>query len=184
MRHGIHHGPLMNLLEQLRKNSTWKEISGYKNDKRMKSEELILRFFALSENWRTYQKPLSGFLSNYSERNQNLEKGRIEELKNNFQNTIEIANKLFGKLAFRTFDKDQKNPKFNAALFDAQMVAIFELDLKDSDIKRLKENDLLKKTAKLLEEDKFTKLISQSTTDKNSVINRIRLFQDFLKKLL
>lgn len=184
LRHGIHHGPLMKLLEHLRKNTTWKELSGYKNDKRMKSEELILRFFALSENWRTYQKPLSGFLSHYSEKNQNLKEEKVEELNYTFQRTIEKANKLFGKLAFRTFDKDLKNSKFNAALFDAQMIAIFEMDLNDADIKKLKGNDLLKETSKLLEDEKFTKFISQSTTDKNSVINRIRLFQDFLKKLL
>lgn len=184
LRHGIHHGSLMNLLEKLRKNETWKEVSGYKNDKRMKSEELILRFFSLSEYWRTYQKPLSGFLSSYSERYQNADKDKIAELKGNFESTIQIANDLYGKLAFRTFDRELKNSKFNAALFDAEMIAFFELDLTPKDIQTLKNKDVVKKTVKLFEDEKFLKQISQATTDKNAVLSRIRTFQTFLKNLL
>ncbi len=184
LRHGVHHGPLMLLLDKLGKNSKWKELSGYKNDKRMKSEELILRFFALSDNWRNYQKPLSGFLSNYSEKNQKLKDENLLEIETNFLKTLDTVHDVYSKLAFRSFDMDFKNAKFNAAIFDAQMIAFLELDLNEKQRTILKKNDIIGKTAKLLNSDDFSKFISQSTTDKNAVLSRIRLYKEFIEKLV
>lgn len=184
LRHGIHHGPLMLLLDKLGKNSKWKEVSGYKNDKRMKSEELILRFFALSDNWRNYQKPLSGFLSNYSEKNQRLKDENLLEIETNFIKTLDTIYDLYGKLAFRSFDMDLKNAKFNAAFYDAQMIAFLELDINDKQRANIKKNNIIGKTAKLLNNDDFSKFISQSTTDKNAVLSRIRLYKEFIEKLV
>ena len=184
LRHGIHHGRLMKLLEKIAKNQSWKNISGLKTDKRMKGEELILRFFALSENWRNYQKPMSGFLSNFSEKNRNLENQELEVLETNFLKVLDTVEKLYGNLAFRSFDLLLKNSKFNAAIYDAQSIAIHEMDLNQNQINTLIKNDIAHKTAELYERDEFSRLTSQSTTDRNAVLNRIRLFTEFLKELL
>ena len=184
LRHGMHHGPLMLLLDKLGQKTKWKELSGYKNDKRMKSEELILRFFAFSDNWRNYQKPLSGFLSNYSENNKKLNEKTLLEMESNFTKTLNTIHGLYDKLAFRSFDLDLKNAKFNAAMFDAQMITFLELDLNDKQKTILIKNNIVTNTAKLLNTEEFSKFISQSTTDKNSVLSRIRLYKEFVEKLL
>ena len=184
LRHGIHHGPLMVLLEKIAKSKNWKEISGYRNDKRMRSEELILRFFALSDNWRNYKKPMSGFLSNYSEQNQKLSDNELKKIEYSFNTTIEISKKIFKELAFRSFDKNYKNAKFNAAIFDAQMVAFYELNLTDKQISKLMTKNIIPKTFDLYESDEFIKLISQSTTDTKSLQDRIRIFKRFIQNLL
>ena len=62
----------MLLIDELVKDKTWKKLIHIKDDKRMKSEELILRFFALTKNLENYQKPLSNFLNNYCEKNKNM----------------------------------------------------------------------------------------------------------------
>jgi hypothetical protein len=184
LRHGVHHGALMEMLDRIAKTKAWKEVSGYKNDKRMKSEELILRFFSLADNWRNYQKPMSGFLSNYSEKKQKPTKDEVAVLEINFAQAIDSAQRLYKNLAFRSFDKTLKNPKFNAAIFDAQMIAFHELELTDKQIDALIRKDIVHATAELYEKEAFSKLISQSTTDKNSVQTRIRLFREFIEKLL
>ena len=184
LRHGVHHGPLMELIDLIGKDKTWKLVNGYKNDKRMRSEELILRFLALADDWRNYQKPMSGFLSNFSDKNQKSKKRKLEEYKLNFTNSIRIAHKIYGHLAFRSYDATLKSPKFNAALFDAQMISFHELDLSEEQIATLIQKDIIIKTAQLIEKDEFTKLISQATTDKNSVQSRIRIYKEFIQNLL
>ena len=182
LRHGIHHGPLMTLLENVAKDKLWKEISGFKTDKRMKGEELILRFFSLADNWRNYQKPMSGFISNYSENKKNLNPDKLKELEQNFFSVLLTVKKIYGNLSFRSFDSDLKNAKFNAALYDAQTVAIQELDLSEKQIEKLKTGNIVKKTSELINDDSFSKLIGQATTDRNSVVTRIRTFKEFLQQ--
>ncbi len=62
LRHGIHSGPLMELCEKLGKSSLFSDLTLTKNDRRMKADELVLRFFAFCDNWRNYAKPLVSFL--------------------------------------------------------------------------------------------------------------------------
>jgi hypothetical protein len=184
LRHGVHHGSLMNLLEKVSKYKGWKDSTGFKTDKRMKGEELILRFFALSDNWRNYLKPMSGYLSAFSEKNRNLEKDELDTLEQNLYNVITTIIQLYGNLAFRSYDKTLKNAKFNTALFDAQSIALHELDLSDAQINKLKKKDIIQKTVGLFDQDEFSKFISQATTDKNAVQGRIRQYKKFIENLL
>lgn len=88
LRHGIYIGPLMKLLEELSSDKKWKLLSKTSRDKRMRSEELILRYFALIDSWRTYTKPMSSFITTYCENNRfiNIEEKKIIE--NNFKKSF------------------------------------------------------------------------------------------------
>ena len=72
LRHGLYMGTLMQKIELLSKNSVFKRLTMTENDKRMKADELILRFFAFSSSWRDYNKPLADFLNRYCELNKNM----------------------------------------------------------------------------------------------------------------
>ena len=87
-------------------------------------------------------------------------------------------------LIFKTFDKNYKNIKFNAALFDAQMVAISELNPSAVQIERINKNTFKEELNKLVLDDIFSKYISSGTTDKRSVQERIRLFKALVQKFL
>lgn len=184
LRHGIHSGPFMELLEKLGNNKLFRELTLNKTDKRMKSDELALRFLSLSDDWRNYTKPLVSFLNNFSEVNRNTNKNKLTELENEFTSTLNKVNLALDKFSFKTYEATLKNAKFNAALFDAQMVSFYELNPSDDKIKELVTNNFIQKNQSFIESEEFNKYISSGTTDKNSVINRITDYKSFLNKLL
>ena len=184
LRHGIHAGPLMDLLEKLGNNKLFRELTLNKTDKRMKTDELILRYLSFVENWRNYTKPLVLFLNNYSETNRNLETHRIGELESDFLSVLDKVNLALGKFSFKTYDKSSKNAKFNAALYDAQIISFKELNPTNEKIQKLADKNFVAKNQEFIESDPFNKYISSGTTDRNSVINRITEYKTFLRKLL
>jgi len=184
LRHGIHSGPFMELLEKLGDNKLFRELTLNKTDKRMKSDELALRFLSLSENWRTYSKPLVTFLNNFSEANRNSSPDRLKVLEKEFTTTLKQVNLALDKFSFKTYDENLKNAKFNAALFDAQMISFYELNPSDEKISELTKKNIRIKNQEFINSEDFNKLISSGTTDKNSVIGRITDYKLFLNQLL
>lgn len=108
LRHGLNHGLLMTKLESLAAYSKWKKAVGIRSDKRMKSAELILRFFAFRNDRAKYEKPLSGFLDRYSEKSRALNAGQVAEMASEFRATIDRVEASLGRLAFRVFEPDLK----------------------------------------------------------------------------
>jgi hypothetical protein len=184
LRHGIHAGPFMDKLEKLGNNKLFKELTLNKTDKRMKADELVLRFFAFAENWRNYTKPLVSFLNNYSENNRMANEQKLNEIESDFISTLSKADLALSKFAFKTYDSSNKNAKFNAALFDAQMISFYELNPSDDKVKKLASKNFINKNQEFIENENFNKYISSGTTDKNSVINRITEYKAFLTQLL
>jgi len=180
IRHGVYHGPLIDLIDTLAKEPVWKEITGFKSDKRMRGNELILRFIALYENLDNYQKPLSSFLNNFCEAQQKPSNDKILEWKSIFLKTVKDIKSYLGKYAFRTFDDNGNLIKnINAALFDAQMVGFSKFrpnlknEVKDSIITDIKS---------LYVEERFKESITAGTSTTSFVKYRIRRFKEFLEK--
>lgn len=184
LRHGVHSGPLMDMLERLGNGKLFRDLTSNKSDKRMKTDELVLRFLSFADNWRNYTKPLVSFLNNYSETNRNSNEAKIVELENEFNSTLNKVNSALDKFSFKTYDQSLTNAKFNAALFDAQMVSFYELNPSEEKINKLASKNFVKKNQEFIENEDFNKYISSGTTDKNSVINRITEYKTFLSKLL
>ena len=64
IRHCIYHGEFNDLLRELNKNAAWHSVYG-RVDKRMRDQELILRFLAFYFNAENYERPLKEFLNSY-----------------------------------------------------------------------------------------------------------------------
>lgn len=63
---GVYHGRLVGFLSELNALAPWRELSGRVNpDKRMRDQELLLRFLALLFDAENYQKPMKRFLNNF-----------------------------------------------------------------------------------------------------------------------
>ncbi|MES2593875.1 MAG: DUF262 domain-containing protein [Verrucomicrobiota bacterium] len=184
LRHGIHSGRLMSLLEDIAKTDKWKAASGISKDKRMKSEELVLRFLALSENWRNYEQPLSGFLSKFSEKYRNPSPKQEAQFKEAFESALDRCCRLFGTHVFRTVGADKRKLQFNAALYDAQMIAAHEIDLPPADLAIINKQAIHKATLTLLNDESFSRHISQATTNKNALLGRIKQFTKHLRDLM
>jgi hypothetical protein len=181
LRHGVYHGKFIEIVDNLTKEPIWKKVSGYKIDKRMKGAELILRFIALKEDFNSYKKPLSGFLNQFCENNQNVDNDQLLTWKNNFLRTIERVNKVLGEFAFRIFNEDGRiNKNINAALYDAQMIGFSNMD---HEIRKISRSKLKKALIELYNEDKFKQSITSGTSASSLVRYRISRFEEFLLNL-
>jgi len=117
IRAAIYHGPFSDLINELNKNKHWREIYGPEN-RLMRDQELILRFFAFYFNGRNYKTPMKEFLSSFMAWNRNLAKIPGEVLYALFTKAIGAIYEAIGKQSFRP------SRAINAAVFDAIMVGI------------------------------------------------------------
>jgi len=137
----VYHGEFNNLLADLNANDEWRDIFGAVS-KRMRDQELILRFFALYFDLDRYSPPMKEFLNTFMGSNRDLRKLRKQELKATFDNTIETARSALGSRPFRPVSA------LNAAVYDAVMVGLARRlaagPLKSPEDVRLEYDSLLK----------------------------------------
>jgi len=160
----VYYGQLNELLTELIKNPHWRAILGIEN-RRMKEQELLLRFFALYYEYNSYKKVLKTFLNSFMSVNRNLELYSKEDLSLLFNRTIELIHSSIGNSAFRTGNR------LNAAIFDAVMIGITMRLEKDSitiDKPKLKQ-----KYYWLLQQEDFLTFVESSTSSESSVKGRI-----------
>lgn len=183
LRHGIYYGKLLAAIDEMIKNKTWIELTNLRNDSRMRGSELILRFIALANDITNYAKPMKGFLNEFCNKNRNPDDNIMTIWKNDFSNTIESVKHLYGDLAFRVFDiLDHKPQALNAALYDAEMIAIFRIGPIIQYIDKQKKEKLHRETAKLFKNGRFFTAISAGTSQKSLVLHRIAEFEKLLKR--
>lgn len=182
LRHGLYYGKLMKMAASTAKDLKLERHFGGRKDKRMKAEELVIRYWAISQGISTYEKPLSSFISNYADANRNPSDDDLDSLSNNMKNTYEIALQLFGVHCF-TFSKDGKS-KFNAAVFDAQMVACSKLT--DAQMRKLKSiHDKIRVVYEKLQDDpEYKKSVTLATSDKAALKGRISKVSALLKRFI
>lgn len=161
----IYQGRLNELLRSLNENEEWRSIFGRVN-KRMRDQELILRFLALFYFADAYSSPMKGFLNKYMAANKDLELQGEEEIRGAFESTISVLHASLGDSAFK--------PKqyLNAAVFDAVMVGVARR-LDHSPIHD--HEDVRRRYELLLDNEDFQNAYQKSTAQESSVANRLRL---------
>lgn len=185
LRHGIYNGKFIKLLDSLVEESVWRKMVEPGNLKRMKGQELILRFFTLLYNFESYSQPLSGFLNDYLLENKNISDKKQLILKTKFLNTIKKIDSLFGDMAFKFIDTKKgefKIKQFNAALYDATMLAINRSDIDIQKLTKRQIDSLLADYKNLFTDEEFINSINRATTNKNSIITRVNNLTDLLER--
>jgi len=179
LRHGLYYGTLLRAAASVAMDLKLERHFGARSDKRMKAEELVIRYWALSEGIGAYEKPLATFITNYADTNRNLNTDKLKDLTNDIKLAHERAVHLFGPHAF-TFSKDGRS-KFNAAVFDAQMVACSKLNTRR--FKQLNDQRKLIQIAyeKLQKDFEFGKSVTMATSDKAALQGRIQKVTSILK---
>lgn len=182
IRHGLYYGKLMELASEIVESRS-ADIFTYvqaihPENKRMKAEEFILRFWSFTENFDSYSKPLAGFINSYVQKNRKPTKKKLTELRSAFINTLQVVIEVFGKHAFQTFTikkngEIEVQSKFNAALYDAVMIGFYQLIQEDRLDNRLNGKIALQKMNDLLKDLNFRKSISQSTSDVTPIKFRV-----------
>jgi hypothetical protein len=164
----IYHGAFNDLLKELNNNPAWRKIFGPIH-KKMRDQELILRFLALYFKGHNYLKPMKKFLNDYMGENRNLTYQSAEQIRKAFLPTVEVIQKYIGGKAFR--------PKstLNAALYDAIMMGIAKR-LEKGKIQNI--GILKEKYHELIANPEFLAAIETATTDKTNLDSRIKSATD------
>ncbi len=138
LRNCVYRGTFNELLKELSENRDFKYLLGLTEpDKRMKDNELVLRFASFYFNtYLKYKAPIKIFLNHTMLRYQHINDGDATDLREAFKNTTHIIRSLLDKNAFKRFYKgDDKNKngrwetqKFNVSLFDILMSSFANRD--------------------------------------------------------
>lgn len=183
LRHGLHYGDMITLAETLAKDETFMRLLNVKENKRMKVEELVLRFFAFLYRADEYRKPLSHFLNVFCDEHRKLSTDRKTEFETTFRSAVAAVDAMYGNLAFKVIDQDQKVLSvFNAALYDAEFVSAALLLRSGKPLPARAAvlgavSDLLK------DNDDFKKAVGQATSDERQVKTRIEILNTALVKI-
>jgi hypothetical protein len=161
----IYHGKFSDLIGELNKNRQWRDIYGPEN-RFMRDQELILRFFAFYFHGSSYTAPMKEFLNRFMAWDRNLTKVPGDVLSSLFASSIAIVYEAIGKQAFRP------SRAINTAVFDAVMVGI---------ARRLATGGPLSKDslraiyANLLSDEGFLEITQHSTGHPTNVEKRLRI---------
>ena len=165
IRHCIYQGEFNDVLKELNENAAWRSVFG-PVEKRMRDQELILRFLALYLNGERYSRPMKEFLNSYMAANRHLELQSADELTKLFSNTIEVIDDAIGQRAFRPVRG------LNAAVYDAVMVGVARR-LEKGSISDIEE--FRRRYDSLLSNGEFEERTQKSTADELSVQRRLEM---------
>jgi hypothetical protein len=152
---------LTKILRQLNDDKNWRLIIGKKNlDKHQRDVELVLRIFALTGKWESYEKPMKEYLNLAMRRNKAGDSRRVANFHELFPKLCALVVKQLGARPFHI-----RGP-LNASVLDSVLVTL--LDNFRAVPENLKEryNDMLKDT----QYDSYTRT---GTTDTTVVRNRL-----------
>lgn len=165
IRASVYHGEFSDLLKRLNTYRPWREVFGPPH-KRMKDQELILRFFAFYYYTDEYRKPLKEFLNRYMAKNRHLEPQTEEEMSRVFSMATSFINKVLGRKAFRP------ERALNVAVFDSVMVAATQR-LAKGGIQN--EKQFRAAYDELLSNEAFRDAVLTGTSDEKKVRTRMEL---------
>lgn len=179
LRHGLYYGPLLKRASEIAQQLKLEKHLGMRRDKRMKAEELVIRFWALSDGLGAYEKPLATFLSNFAESNRSIDSEAVDELAEDILTAHKRVLDLFGSHAF-SFSRDGRT-KFNAAVFDAQMLACHRLTTKRFQTLIPKADKIRDAYTQLEKNTDFAKSVTLATSDKAALQGRVQRVSALLK---
>jgi len=163
IRSVVYRGAFNELLKELNEDGDWRNLFGRKH-RRRRDEELILRFFSLYYDSPQYTKPMKAFLNAFMSSNRHLNQYTESTLRALFVDTVSTIHAKIGLGAFKPQNA------VNAALFDAVMVGVAQRMSTRPDLESISDE-----YHALLSNETFQNLISEATSDENTVKARLNL---------
>lgn len=180
LRNCMYRGKLNELLGELTEYENWLMILGRKvADKRLRDEELILRFFAFYlEGLEKYRTPQKRWLNDVADEGRGYSDEKIMELRTVWTSAIDNCLIIFAPHdCFRRIDGESRRPPINRALMDLTMTTLAQ---KPSKLVRVKAKKFKSMYLKLLQNDEFQDLISRSIDHKSRTLRRFEIWNERL----
>jgi len=164
IRASLYHGSFNSLLAGLNDDEDWRVIFGPPN-RRLRDQELILRFFALKHAGDQYERPLKGFLNRFMKKNREFAGVSEAILKAEFRDTVSLIRASLGDRPFRP------ERLLNAAILDSVMIAVSD----GIDQGALDEETVEARYRTLLENAEYLGSTKGNTAQEEQVERRLRL---------
>jgi uncharacterized protein DUF262 len=161
----LYHGPFAGLLRDLNNEKTWRDIYGPMS-RRMKDQELILRFLSFYHRRAEYARPMAKFLNSSMDTWRWITGAEAQKFLSLFLQTIGAAYSSLGTRPFRP------ERALNAAVFDSVMVGLASR-LAQGPI--VSPENLAKAYRVLLAEPRYSLAYRRATADEESVKTRMSL---------
>jgi hypothetical protein len=180
IRHAIYEGDFDNLLSELASLEVIKNFglgkNGKKNKDSLEGEEQVLRYFALKGNLDTYQDKLSKYLDEYMSSKQSLNREKIEEMKIEFENTLNKCILVFNDDVF--IDKTKQRRRQSMVYYDLLMYSFSNIDEK---ILTDNQENIRSSFTELCQLEDFQKTLSGGLQYKSSIVKRRNLWDSLLR---
>lgn len=183
LRNCVYRGALLSLLKELVLSKEWLSILGRKEpDKRMRDEELLLRFFAFySQGVDTYKTPQKHWLNETAKAGRKFSDDKVEQLRSAWNQAL--GNSLIWFSHDECFRSSLNSPPkaINRAVFDLVTQAAAKLSpQKATSVRR----QFRKKFEKLLMNEEFQDLISRSVDHTRRTKRRFALWEEAMAGVL
>ena len=189
IRNSAYPGPLNDLILDLSENKQFHRLLGVKIKHRstiyqeMRDAEFVLRYFTFRDTWQDFKGSMKRLMDRYMADNQHMPKNKIEELKQDFMNTVQVVERGFGEFAFRRYlpEKGQWRGQVLASLYDAEMFASRGLNPEQVENKKAQ---ITAELAVLFQKEEFLKAISAATNNIGNFRTRVSTVLDMLREIV
>jgi hypothetical protein len=168
IRNVVFRGEIVKILRTLNDDKNWRLIIGKKNrDKHQRDVELVLRIFALSGSWQTYEKPMKEYLNNAMSQNKTGDSEKLEVFQELFPKVSALIVKQLGPKQFHI-----RGP-LNSSVLDSVFVILLD------NFRKVPDN-LEERYKELVADEKYAPFTYTATTDTVTVKNRFSLAKKHL----
>jgi hypothetical protein len=164
IRNCIASGPFTKLIMDLNINEHWRGIYGPESV-RAKDQELIVRSIALAEKGDEYTRPMSSFLTKFSQSMNGADEKTLKRIKQSFESSVSIVFEALGRGAFRPVRA------LNAAVLDSVLATLMSGSGRKAAPKV--RDEFLERYKKLLDSKDYTDAWTKATADEDSVKTRL-----------
>ena len=170
IRRAIYHGALMDKIEALNEYPDWRTILGEPN-RRLKDQEMILRFMAMWYSGDNYTDPMAEFLNIFTQNNRNPSESWLSDTSDVFKHTISLFAKSKGKRSFRL----SEGRVANAAVFDSMSVGLAKRIYRNGEMSPESVTDI---HDSLIKCNEYLASVERRAYTKTSVAQRLKLASD------
>ena len=169
IRRAIFRGKANAIWDKLNENADWRALIGNSVlDTRYRDVEMLLRVLALSENWRTYSKPMKKFITDYMAVLDKSDPEHLKQIEQRFSATCSLIKANLGEKPFHL------RQRLNPAALDAVVMVCF-VEQADS----LKPN-LKSAHQELIRNHRYIEAVTHSTSDVSVIKERFELARSAL----
>lgn len=186
IKNSVYRGQAANLLKELAHSDEFIKATRNKIDSsRMLDCKFVNRFLAFYLlGIKNYSGNLEDYLNNVMSRLQSESKSTIEKCRVDFLKAMKYSSDIFGDIAFRKLNKDERYGRINKPLYDSITVNLAKLSIDDCEKLLRKKNTLLEKYNILLKDQKFVDIITSGTAAIINVKGRYKTIHKLFQEVL